>query len=844
MKKMLYSVIAICSLIQLQAQDPLRCKHEKDSVQNVLQKNVEQNRVTRIISHDSDKKCYQSNETTKYQLVALSALQKLQQVADESLLDIKNKIHRIGTTLFRQEEPLLLNLSSDDLFHDSHVTSKPCKERIDIHQSAGVMGGSWGGYGGSNDDDEPTVTVIYGGGSSSHNEYHNATPKTVEPKNDTRVSYRFDNRENREVLTESDRSEQALMEARLQAYNQRKQDARNEPIDTVNKRTKDFGGGFNRASVSVQDMKQYQKKCKTPKTVEEQPVVTTVQPSSEQNYIQSNPPVEKTVPGTIVGVQSRDPEAAVISLSIAMHAARAQGQRRSRVLDCEETQAKITACFQGLDDYDSSDFYDADCEEFVDNNSNLPDNAVASVPIVLIASLGGVGGSLAEAVAAPVILGTVLWNGGRFACDFIKKSWYGRLFETPAVQAERAELERKERDLERNINIINYDGYYIGIQKLIENSVLITMVDGYYNDPYAQVVTIVGDKGQQEIFVIPGNAQHEVKYINQERELDCAYRVPDQLVQAALKRETPKQQASREKIEAAERAVDQKLNDAEKKSVSTEVSLKKKNISSHEELLPFDGPGQTFKPAYSQNGKILRDTNGAYLDNQARPWKYNEKEGVFEVGSNGNHFTVRPAQLEMQPSPVVVPNNTGCGQIDPELNKPKILTTPIPDIEKPELSGCGRKDPGLDTQTSLPGGNINDLPKARTDTAHGPISQPKAEDFVLKAESEMDRSEGDLRDVDVIFREDNKHHIFDDRLGYIIDTPENRQLILDLVKNFANFQTKGEFDKLWFGEILPDNRQLWAEVRNNIITNCGINEEPRECDSRRGYSNPNKPSQK
>jgi|GEM_PF-2519555 len=95
----------------------------------------------------------------------------------------------------------------------------------------------------------------------------------------------------------------------------------------------------------------------------------------------------------------------------------------------------------------------------------------------------------------------------------------------------------------------------------------------------------------------------------------------------------------------------------------------------------------------------------------------------------------------MDATPQEKPDNTGCGQIDPELNKPKILTTPIPDIEKPELSGCGRKDPELDTPTSLPGGNINDLPKARTDTAHDPISQPKAEDFILNAKQEQEINE-------------------------------------------------------------------------------------------------------
>jgi len=50
----------------------------------------------------------------------------------------------------------------------------------------------------------------------------------------------------------------------------------------------------------------------------------------------------------------------------------------------------------------------------------------------------------------------------------------------------------------------------------------------------------------------------------------------------------------------------------------------------------------------------------------------------------------------MQPSPPMIPGDMACGQIDPELNKPKILdhprrpvekreplVHPIPEIEKP-----------------------------------------------------------------------------------------------------------------------------------------------------------------
>jgi len=209
----------------------------------------------------------------------------------------------------------------------------------------------------------------------------------------------------------------------------------------------------------------------------------------------------------------------------------------------------------------------------------------------------------------------------------------------------------------------------------------------------------------------------------------------------------------------------------------------------------------------------------------------------------------------MQPSPAIIPNNTGCHQRDPELNKPKILTTPIPDIEKSELSGCGRKDPELKPVTVLPGGNINDLPKARTDTAHGPISQPKAEDFILQAKAYdgirntwIDsngaiRTEGDYRDVDVKYPP-IINHLFDNRDGHLINTEANKQIIMNLIKNPENFIIRDDFKKYWFAKTLDDGTQIWAHIINDVITNCGINETPREGNSGTGLSRLDKPKQK
>jgi len=70
-------------------------------------------------------------------------------------------------------------------------------------------------------------------------------------------------------------------------------------------------------------------------------------------------------------------------------------------------------------------------------------------------------------------------------------------------------------------------------------------------------------------------------------------------------------------------------------------------------------------------------------------------------------------------------------------------------------------------------------------------------------------------------------HIFADRSGHIIDTPQNRQLVLDTAKNQKNYMGPGVNEKEVYGSILPDGTQVWVEVRKGIIQNTGINIKPR-----------------
>jgi hypothetical protein len=71
-------------------------------------------------------------------------------------------------------------------------------------------------------------------------------------------------------------------------------------------------------------------------------------------------------------------------------------------------------------------------------------------------------------------------------------------------------------------------------------------------------------------------------------------------------------------------------------------------------------------------------------------------------------------------------------------------------------------------------------------------------------------------------------HIFSNRKGHVLDTPSNRKLLEQTVierRNLVGRKLNGGSEL--FVKLLDDGRQVWAEVRNELIQDGGVNDIPR-----------------
>lgn len=80
-------------------------------------------------------------------------------------------------------------------------------------------------------------------------------------------------------------------------------------------------------------------------------------------------------------------------------------------------------------------------------------------------------------------------------------------------------------------------------------------------------------------------------------------------------------------------------------------------------------------------------------------------------------------------------------------------------------------------------------------------------------------------------------HIFRDKEGHLTDTPENRQLVLDVAIDSDNYIGTDERGNVWYAVNNEDGTQTWVRVRNGKVDNAGVNSVPREWNPETGLYN-------
>lgn len=92
---------------------------------------------------------------------------------------------------------------------------------------------------------------------------------------------------------------------------------------------------------------------------------------------------------------------------------------------------------------------------------------------------------------------------------------------------------------------------------------------------------------------------------------------------------------------------------------------------------------------------------------------------------------------------------------------------------------------------------------------------------------------------------DNKaKKIFGTREGHIVDTPQNRELLINIANDTNNILGNDKFGNTWSAKLLDTGEQVWTQTRNGQIINGGINKIPKKFNSETGLSSPIRPNWK
>jgi len=115
----------------------------------------------------------------------------------------------------------------------------------------------------------------------------------------------------------------------------------------------------------------------------------------------------------------------------------------------------------------------------------------------------------------------------------------------------------------------------------------------------------------------------------------------------------------------------------------------------------------------------------------------------------------------------------------------------------------------------------------------GPEEMPNTSALKNAAEKEA----GDIRIITKVqIFEKNAQHIFRKAPGHLLDTPANRELLIGVASDPANFLITDKYGNQWFAKLTADGKQIWAVLREGYVRYGGLNETPKVCHSETGLS--------
>ncbi len=98
------------------------------------------------------------------------------------------------------------------------------------------------------------------------------------------------------------------------------------------------------------------------------------------------------------------------------------------------------------------------------------------------------------------------------------------------------------------------------------------------------------------------------------------------------------------------------------------------------------------------------------------------------------------------------------------------------------------------------------------------------------------RSEKTLESISI--PEERIAHIFRNKEGHLLNTPENHQLLKSVAEDKSAILGKDKFGNIWSATTNQDGTQIWVQIRNGKIINGGLNLRPKFFHPATGLSRP------